>query len=58
MMQTLESQLRRRLSEDTVGSETKGMDTRGADPAGTLSCTALCTAQLCFPLSNQCICPS
>ena len=46
MLQTLESTLRRRLSEDAVGADTKGMDTKGADPAGTFSCTVFCTAGL------------
>lgn len=34
MLQTLQSQLGRRLAEDAVGSDPKGADTRGADPAG------------------------
>ena len=44
MLQTLESQLRRRLSEDAVGSDIQGMDTLGADPAGISPYAALCTA--------------
>ena len=46
MLQTLESRLRRRLSEDTVALDTRGMDTLGADPAGIFLCTNMCTAHL------------